>query len=130
MNFEVLLLLIFFNCKHLVGDFVLQSHHMVMGKGQQGWAFVGPLAFHCLVHVALSATIIFFFFGLKFLWFLPVEFAVHFVIDRLKSGPKYGGQFSMTEKPKTFWTLFGTDQLLHQLTYILFIFFINTNGKL
>ena len=103
---------------------------MVIGKGQRGWEFVKPLVSHCLIHMAFSAVIILFFLGVRLLWFLPIEFAIHFIVDRLKSGPRYGGQFSMTKAPRAFWCLFGVDQFLHQLTYVLFVFFVSVNGDL
>ena len=122
MESEALVLVILFNVKHVLGDFVLQSSNMAIGKGKENWEFVSPLSFHCLVHVILSAIVIVLFMDVKYLWFLPTEFVVHFFIDRLKSGPKYGGRFSMTKEPRFFWLLFGLDQFLHQCTYILFIF--------
>lgn len=123
MSLEILLALLFFNIKHLLGDFVFQNTYMVLGKGAGGWKFVKPLSLHCLVHVVLSTGIVCLLLDTGFLWFVPLEFVVHFIIDRLKSGPHYGGRFSMNGNPKMFWTLFGVDQLAHQLTYILFIFF-------
>ena len=123
MSSEALVLLLFFNIKHLLGDFVFQTAYMAFGKGQSGWEFVQPLSFHCLVHAMLSAGVICLFLDLKFLWFAPIEFAAHFIIDRLKSGSRYGGRFSMIENPRMFWALFGLDQFAHQLTYILFISF-------
>ena len=54
-----------------------------------------------------------------------MEFVVHFLIDRLKSGPRYGGRWVMAQSPKIFWILFGVDQLLHQMTYVGFIFVAN-----
>ena len=127
MESEVLLLLILFSVKHTVGDFILQSTRMVIGKGKQGWDFIGGLSAHCFVHVFLSFLIILLFLDLKFIWFLAIEFLAHFIIDRLKSGPKYCGRFTMTEHPQVFWAFFGIDQLLHQLTYILFIFSVSAN---
>ena len=118
---EVLALFILFNLKHFLGDFVLQSSYMVFGKGKEGWGFIKPLSLHCLVHATLSAAIIA-CIDVKFLWLASLEFVVHFIIDRLKSGPRYGGQFSMSDAPKMFWVLFGLDQFLHQLTYIGLIF--------
>lgn len=115
-------ILILFQIKHLLADFAFQSSYMVMGKGLKGCAFIKPLASHCLVHVVLSAPIIYLFLGSNFMWLLGLEFIIHFIIDRLKSGPRYGGRFSMGQSPKMFWFLFGVDQLLHQLTYILFVF--------
>ena len=117
-------LLVAFQLKHLLADFVFQNTYMVIGKGKKGWGFVPPLACHCFVHIVLTTVVICLFMGVHFLWLLPVEFIIHFIIDRLKSGPKYGGRYSMSKSPKTFWVLFGVDQLLHQLTYIFFICWI------
>lgn len=119
----ILLILTLFTMKHLLGDFVFQTTYMVVGKQKEALGdFFYPLSFHCLVHILLSLPIVFFFLGFQFWWFLPLEFVIHFILDRLKSGPKYGGSFSINEHPRVFWVLFGVDQCLHQLTYILFIF--------
>ena len=127
MNPKIFLLLIIFSIKPMLGDFILQSSNTVIGKGKKNWGFVKPLASHCLVHAILSIIVIVSFLDLKFLWFIPVEFIIHFIIDRLKSGPRYGGKISQMEQPRIFWTFFGLDQFLHQLTYILFVFLVYTD---
>ena len=122
MESKTLLLLILFSIKHILGDFVLQSTNMAIGKGKKDWSFTGALSSHCLVHVLLSFPIILFLLDLRYMWFLGVEFVAHFAIDRLKSGPRYGGRFTMNKNPKAFWVSFGIDQFLHHMTYVLFIF--------
>ena len=117
VNNKIFILLIVFNVKHFFGDFVFQTSYMVLGKAKEGWGFIKPLSLHCLVHVALSGAIIV-CVDFRFLWLVPIEFVIHFIIDRLKSGPRYGGKFPMMKFPKMFWALFGLDQFLHQLTYI------------
>ena len=97
MSLEILLVLLLFNIKHLLGDFVFQNTYVALGKGVSGWRFVKLLNLHCLVHVVISTGIVCLLLGTEFLWFVPLEFVVHLIINRLKSGSYYGGQFSMQE---------------------------------
>lgn len=117
----ILIILILFNFKHLLSDFLFQTFYMLEGKKKDGWGFIYPLSLHCSVHVLLSMPIVIFYMGVNLWWLLPLEFIIHFLLDRLKAGPKYGGRFTMNESPGIFWFLFGVDQFFHQLTYILFL---------
>ena len=82
--------------KHYIADFLLQGRYM-LGKFGSGVSWILPLAAHCGVHLA---------FTLAFAWlFAPigggsalVDFAVHFVVDRIKADPKLGGLYQNLSK--------------------------------
>ncbi len=114
------LLMIAFQLKHLICDFVCQPPFMFMNKGTYGhW---GGIA-HSLMHV-IGTTLI----GLVACFYLPittiilllvcgVEFILHYHIDWAKMNlNKHFGWGATTHSE--FWVLLGVDQLLHQLTYI------------
>jgi len=122
---QCFLLLVLLSLKHTLADFVFQTYEMVQGKGQGGFEFIRPLASHCLIHVSLTALILLVVVGAKFLWFVPLEFLAHFIIDRLKAGQRYFAQFSMIERPRIFWATFGADQFLHQMTYIFLSYYVS-----
>ena len=100
--------------KHVIADFVLQSSWMAIGKDQKtGWAL--PLLAHCLVHLAVSMTLIL-IVAPRF-WFVAViDFLIHITVDRLKG--ICAASFGVTQENAHpwFWTLIGVDQALHHLT--------------
>ena len=111
----VFVLLVLFQIKHFIADFPLQREYMLR-KTQQGWDFLMPLATHCFVHGGLTLAIVL-FFAPQLWWLALVDFAIHFLMDRIKSGPKYLGRFSDMSKPG-FWNCLGVDQMVHHLTHI------------
>lgn len=114
-------LVIVFQIKHFIGDFPLQSSYMLM-KQRADWKFFIPLLVHSLVHALMTLAIVLWF--APALWWLSiVDLLVHFVLDRIKAGPKYLGRFNDIHK-KSFWFFFGLDQMLHHLTHLYFIWLI------
>jgi hypothetical protein len=111
----ILFLMVLFQVKHLLADFILQSGWMVRTKGIYGhWGGIC----HSGLHALLSAIV---------LLFTPLdpamlamivfgEFIVHYHLDWFKDREtkKYG----YTATHKGFWTLAGLDQFAHHLTYI------------
>lgn len=121
---EVLILILAFQVKHFLGDFAFQTGPMVMGKGAPGWQFAKPLSIHCLIHSVLTTIVLAAFSILSFWPLIVIDFVIHFIIDRLKSGPRYAGRVKMNESPQLFWFFFGLDQLLHQMTYLFFVYLL------
>lgn len=117
------LLLILFQIKHFVADFPLQREYMLR-KTLSGWEFVLPLSVHCLVHSALTLAILI-WFRPELWWLALFDFAVHFVMDRVKSGPKYLGRYHDKSKPG-FWNALGFDQMIHHFTHYLIIWWMLT----
>ena len=116
INAELLLwLLIIFQVKHFIADFVLQNVWMLQ-KSRPNWDFVLPLSIHCGVH-ALS-TLPFVLYLKPSMWWLAVlDFVVHFAMDRIKAGPRYLGRFNDIQS-KAYWVSFGLDQMVHHFTHI------------
>ena len=110
--------------KHVVADFFLQNSWMAHGKDQKtGWA--RPLLAHCLVHLAVSMTLIL-IIAPRF-WFVAViDFLIHIVIDRAKG--LCASTFDVTVEHPWFWTLIGVDQALHHLTGFGLSIFMAANG--
>jgi len=110
--------------KHVIADFVLQTSWMAIGKDQKtGWA--RPLLAHCLVHLAVSMTLIL-IIAPRF-WFVAViDFLIHIVIDRAKG--LCASTFDVTVEHPWFWTLIGVDQALHHLTGFGLSIFMAANG--
>ena len=94
----VFALLVAFQIKHFVADYLLQGYplaNFMLGKFRPGPDFIGPLAAHCGVHAAFTALLAI-AAGVGFGLIVKVavlDFVVHFVMDRLKAGPKYLGRF-------------------------------------
>ena len=103
-----------FASKHYVADFLLQTNWIAAGKEcQTGWVL--PLTAHAGCHGLFTLAI-----ALAIrptLWWLgPLDFAVHFLIDKGKATVGHAAQ--LTPQQEKFWWLLGLDQYLHQLTNI------------
>ena len=105
MLYTLFALLILFQIKHYVCDFLLQNEYM-LGKFKPGWDFVLPLLAHSAVHgvatlgICLSVA--------PNLWWLAlVDVGTHFCIDRIKASPNLLGRFkvmSANEIEEAIWT--------------------------
>lgn len=87
----VFLLLVLFQIKHYISDFLLQGRYM-LGKFKEDWSFALPLLSHSAVHGIFTLAICLIF--APHLWWLSlVDIISHFFIDRLKAGSKYLGRY-------------------------------------
>ena len=108
-----------FQVKHLIGDYLLQTAWMVRGKTRPGAGFLWPLTVHVGIHAFITFIIV--MVVNPALWFLTfLDFAVHFVMDRIKSDPKLLGRFTDVNK-QSFWIPFGFDQMVHHCTHYFII---------
>ncbi len=114
-------LLIVYHVKHFLCDFLFQNSYMLK-KSKPGFDFVLPLASHCLVHGGFTLLICL-YYAPKLWWLSLVDFSVHFMIDRIKSGPNYLGRFNDMTK-NSFWNILGLDQTAHHLTHLGIVFLI------
>jgi len=98
----IFLLLVVFNYKQLVADWLLQTDYH-QRKAARGWDFLGPLLSHVSNHfiftTLISAGVLFYFdhpapLGFGMLIGLG-DGIVHFYFDRIKAGPKYMGRWKM-----------------------------------
>jgi hypothetical protein len=104
--------------KHLVGDFFLQSKRQLQCKGIYGHP-LGLLhaAIHaigsCVVFLILPATMA---VGAAL---IVGEFLIHYHIDWSKE--KLGSRLNLNVEANLYWRLFGIDQWLHHLTYLIYV---------
>ena len=105
--------------KHFLCDFVLQSEYQVRTKGIYGH-FGGFI--HSGLHVlfTIPALLILGASWKAIAIILAVEFVVHYHADWMKSAIDKRYHWGMTDQ--RYWILFGTDQLIHQLTYVAMLY--------
>ena len=92
---NLFLLLVIYQLKHFVADYILQSHPFFIGKFLPGWKFVKPLSAHCGIH-ALMTMCIAVAWGAsdeKAALLALLDFVIHFLMDRLKASPKWLGRW-------------------------------------
>jgi hypothetical protein len=115
----VLLIFCLLQLKHFAADFVLQTPRMIYEKGTYG---ASHGIYHSLVHA--GGTLI------AFVWLHPIigvvtaffDFLLHYHIDWAKSN--INNKYKYTQDNPKFWVWFGADQLAHQFTYIVLIWWI------
>ena len=114
MNF-LLFLIILFQVKHLLADFIWQSTWMVQTKGIYG--HIGGIC-HSGMHAAFSLVILVFAAPtlLAAILIAVGEFIVHYHLDWYKDRELKRHGYTMQQKG--FWALAGLDQFAHQLTYV------------
>lgn len=108
-------LIIFFQIKHFLADFVWQSPYQYLNKGKYGHP--GGIL-HAFIH---GAATFFILPGIGLALILAVaEAVIHYHIDwaKVKINTRYNLK---ADNSKYFWWLLGADQLLHQLTYAMLI---------
>ena len=113
-------LLVGFELKHFVADYLLQTGWMIAGKGDLR-AFGGYA--HAGVHL-IGSAIVFIVVGnglVASILILAAEFVVHYGLDFAKA--YYGRGVSAETNTQLFWAQHGFDQLMHQLTYAAMIYF-------
>jgi len=119
---EILALLILLQLKHWIADFCVQTYDQTVKKGIYGDA-VGVS--HTLDHIlwtllALVAfTVIHPLDPVKIIAVSIVEGFAHYHIDYFKV--KFGSKDATTPR---YWREFGADQLAHQLTYVIIIWYL------
>jgi hypothetical protein len=110
--------LLAFEAKHFICDFVIQTAYQVRTKGIYGH----PGGFiHSGLHAVASLPAI-------LVWAPPwrvigaimvAEFIVHYHMDWTKE--RIGRHKQLTTEQGSYWTLFGIDQFVHQLTYVVIL---------
>ena len=112
-------LLLGFEIKHFIADYLLQPKWLLEGKGDLrkpgGYA-------HAAVHGVFSLLVLI-VFGTP-LWLAAALFVaecvVHYVLDYAKI--HYSRGVDIEKDAARYWALHGVDQLLHQLTYAAMIY--------
>jgi hypothetical protein len=116
----MLLSLVLFEVKHFLADFVLQTYSQVRNKG----TYLHPQGLlHAGIHTVGSVP------ALLVLTLAPVslapvpmavlltgEFLIHYHTDWTKAN--VDSNLRLNDTNSLYWTIFGSDQLVHQLTYL------------
>lgn len=111
----LLVLVLLFQIKHLLADFVLQSGWMVRNKGIYGHP--GGIA-HSAMHAVMTVPVLIWTpLGMgAVLGIAACEFVLHYHTDWFKDQVLKRAGYGPTEKG--YWVLMGLDQFAHQLTYV------------
>ncbi len=105
------MLVLMFQLKHFLCDYPLQNTYMLGKFKEKGWEL--PLTAHAGVH-AIGTFLIALYFGfLPALGVCAIDFAVHFIVDKIKVEAARG---TASTEPK-FWWYLGLDQMAHHLTH-------------
>lgn len=118
---KVIVILILFELKHFLCDWVFQTEYMAAGKCRlHGWLM--PLLSHAGLHaVGTFAVMLIVSRSIRVAAFLAVfDLICHFTIDRIKSSPNMFGTYKTQDR--WFWILLGADQAAHHLTYFFIVF--------
>jgi len=124
MVHQVLVVLILFQIKHLIADFVLQSQYILQNRRKYGHpGGLLHVAYHitgtaiCLLAVGCDLRIL--------VTILVAEALIHYHLDWTKDN--LVASKSLTTTDAKFWNLLGLDQLLHQLTYLGMAWYFSTS---
>ena len=119
---EILLLMLLLQIKHCYADFKIQTYQQTVRKGiYRDWVGIS----HSLDHlwtslIALLVFSVFYFMDpVTIILVAGVEAFAHYHIDWTKV--KFGSK-DIT-KPR-FWAEFGLDQLAHQITYLVMVWYL------
>lgn len=119
---DILLLILILQVKHCYADFYLQTYMQTVKKG----VWMDPIGLSHTVDHIYSSLIVMLGFSLfvsinpiSIIFVVAVEGIIHYLIDFTKV--KYGCKDST--KP-IFWTQFGLDQLVHEMTYLWMVWYL------
>ena|SRR6185369_1105914 len=121
MDFRIALVFwsaVLFELKHFVCDFVLQTAYQYRNKGTYGHP--GGLL-HAGLHTAgsLPAILALQAAGGLAAVILVAEFFVHYHVDWSKE--QINKRYALNCNNNAYWSVFGADQLLHQMTYVVML---------
>jgi hypothetical protein len=114
MMLVTIVMLVLFQVKHFVADYLLQPGWVRCGKGdlRRAGGYV-----HAGIHAAgsLPALMVAGVGATQLAMLAIAEFAVHYTLDFSKAS--LSSRSHAGPETQTYWTLHGADQLMHQMTY-------------
>ena len=118
LHWLALLALVVFQLKHFACDFALQTPRQIQAKGIYGR--LGGLE-HSALHAITSvpALLILTRSPMAITIVVVCEFLVHYHVDFAKARIDKSQGFSDTSR--AYWIVFGLDQLVHQMTYLVIV---------
>lgn len=113
--YMLLIVLVVLATKHLIFDFFLQTLWQIRNKGHYGHVggllhAAGHAAGTCLAFLVITPPI------LVAIGIVVAEFVLHYHIDWFKE--QIGHRMKLNPEQSGYWRAVGTDQWLHQMTYI------------
>ena len=117
-------LLIVFQFKHWLCDYIFQTNYMLKKANKVGWLL--PLLSRSVVHAYFTFLIVL-SINPDLLWLSLVDLTTRFLIDKLKADKRMLGRFTITTK--MFWVSLGLDQMLHHLTHYFIIYTLVVNHQ-
>jgi len=110
--------LVLFEVKHFVCDFVLQTGYQYRNKGRYGHP--GGIV-HAGLHTIASLPAVLLMIKTPDLIaaIAAAEFLVHYHTDWLKE--QINEHRKLTQSETLYWVVFGADQLIHQMTYVVIL---------
>jgi hypothetical protein len=115
LAFSIILAMLVFEIKHFLADFVLQTYDQVRNKGY----YMHPAGLiHAGTHIlgSVPALLILTRAPIPIAILLLSEFLLHYHTDWAKA--RLDAHLRLNDQSALYWTIFGTDQLVHQLTYV------------
>lgn len=114
-TWQVIGLVFALQVKHLLADYFLQTKDMI--ESRRFYGHRGGIA-HVAIHGTGSLFVFALFGGLSGLvaWIVLVEVVVHYHIDWSKDNIVV--RLGITPEDRSYWIAAGTDQALHQATYL------------
>jgi Protein of unknown function (DUF3307) len=110
--------LVLFEAKHFLCDFVLQTRAQLRSKASYGNR--GGLIHAGLHGIASLPAILLLSHSVPLVpAIVAVEFAVHYHLDWLKAAINRAR--GLTYDDWLYWAVFGADQFLHQMTYVIIL---------
>ena len=110
--------LVLFQVKHFVCDFCLQTPYQYRNKGVYGHpggfihaGFHGTASIPAILVMTNSAWLV--------VILAACEFLLHYHVDWLKE--QINRRRELTTGTTLYWVVFGADQLLHQMTYVVIL---------
>lgn len=113
-------LIVVFQLKHYVCDYLLQTKYMLGKFKLKGWFL--PLLSHCSFHAVATLIIVKFFGGSNevALYVAVFDLIAHFFMDWVK----VENSRDMSHSNPKYWYILGFDQMFHHLTHYVIIYIL------
>lgn len=116
----ILLTALLFVC-HFLADFSPLSTDWMLRAKSKGWPLF-PILMHAGVHATLMFAVLIFFVPFTLaLQLAALQWLAHFIIDVSKGRMNVLFPSVADSTQKSYWILFGFDQLLHQLVILMMV---------
>ena len=115
---QILIITIVLIC-HFIGDFVLQTNEMAQNKSKSNKVLTSHVRMYIAPFLFMAICFPIAIHGLGSIYFLIVNFIMHWVIDHTSS--RVTSYYWEKKKIHAFFVTIGADQLIHALTLLITI---------